>query len=169
MIKICIGIFLARIFDVSLGTLRTIFFVKGKTVIASSIAFFEVLIWFVVARQALNIDINSIWIPVSYALGYATGTLIGSFISNNYVSGLISIQVITQADNKELINSIRDSGYGLSIVDLKNDYDSVKREMYIIEVKKKSLKSLISLIKKFDASSFIMINETKIAQNGLIK
>ena len=73
----CLKIFAARIVDVSLGTLRTRYFVKGKTIEPFIIAFVEVLIWFVVAREALNTDGNMFFIAISYAGGYATGTLIG--------------------------------------------------------------------------------------------
>ena len=40
---LCIKIFLVRIIDVTLGTLRTIITVKDKVFLASVIGFFEVL------------------------------------------------------------------------------------------------------------------------------
>ena len=83
MLKLCIGIFCARLIDVSLGTVRTILSVKGKTIFATIIAFFEVLIWFMVARQALNTDIESFWIPLAYSAGFATRTLLGIVISKH--------------------------------------------------------------------------------------
>ena len=169
MFETCIGIFMARACDVSLGTLRTVFAVKGKSAIAATIAFIEVFIWYMVAREVLNTTIESLWIPFAYSGGYATGTLLGTFISSKYVSGLACIQVITQKNNQTLIDAIRDRGYGVSVVALKNDYDAVKKEMLIIEVNKKSIKDLTNLVKSYDASAFIMVNETKIAQNGLIK
>lgn len=169
MLKLCIGIFFARLIDVSLGTVRTILSVKGKTILATVIAFFEVLIWFLVAREALNTDINSLWIPLSYSLGFATGTLLGIVISKHFISGLMCVQVITKKNNEALINAIRQNGYGLSIVSLNNDYDEIKKEMLIIELNKKSLKRLVSIIKKVEPSAFLMINETKVVQNGFIK
>ena len=74
-------IFFARIIDVSLGTFRTILTVKGKICFPTIIAFFEVIIWFYVAKEALLVDTNNVLIPISYSLGYATGNLIGSLIS----------------------------------------------------------------------------------------
>ena len=169
MLKLCIGIFFARLIDVSLGTIRTILSVKGKTIIATIIAFFEVLIWFLVAREALNTDIDSLWIPLSYSLGFATGTLIGIVISKHFIDGLMCVQVITKKNNDVLINTIRQNGYGLSIVSLNNDYDEIRKEMLIIELNKKSLKKLVSIIKKTEPNAFLMINETKVVQNGFIK
>ena len=62
MILTCLKIFLARIVDVSLGTIRTVLVVKGKSITPAVVAFFEVLIWFIVAREALNTELNSILI-----------------------------------------------------------------------------------------------------------
>lgn len=169
MIGTCISIFSARVVDVSLGTLRTVYTVKGKQLIAGIIAFFEVFIWFLVAREALNTKIDSLLIPISYALGYATGTMIGTFISNNFVSGLVLLQVTTKKGNKKLINKIRSLGYGVSIVPLSNEADSIKKEMLFIETTKKTSKALVKEIKKIDPSAFIIANETKYVQNGYIK
>ena len=170
MFIMCLGIFLARIVDVSLGTLRTVYSVKGKTLIAAIISFVEIIIWYLVARQALNTEINSFLIPLSYAGGYATGTFLGTFISNSYVKGHICVQVITKTkQNDNLINNIRKKGYGISIISLRNIYDKEEKEMLLIEINKSSLKELINIIKNDDDEAFIMVNDTKFVQNGLIK
>ena len=96
MILTCLEIFCARIIDVSLGTLRTVFFVRGKTIQPFLIAFFEVLIWYAVARQALNATGNQILIAVSYAGGYATGTFIGSKLSQKLIKGILGVQIIVK-------------------------------------------------------------------------
>lgn len=169
MLNTCIGIFLARACDVTFGTIKTVYMVKGKTFITAAIAFIEVFIWFMVAREALNTEINSLWIPISYALGYSTGTMIGTFISNRFVKGLVCVQVITKSENSHITEALREKGYGVSIVELKNDYDSVKKEMLFIEIQKKSLKKVKTMIEKMDPTAFIIVNETKVVHNGQIK
>ena len=98
MIALCLQIYFARILDVTLSTIRTFYTLKGKTIFSSILSFFEVLVWFLVARQALNVDLDSLWIPISYSLGYATGILIGSFISNNFIKGIENVTIITKKD-----------------------------------------------------------------------
>lgn len=169
MFSTCLSIFSARVIDVSLGTLRTVYTVKGKQLIAGMVAFFEVFIWFLVAREALNTDINSIWIPISYSLGYATGTMLGTYISSTFINGLVLLQATTKKGNKKLIDKIRSLGYGVSIVPLNNAADSIKKEMLFIETTKKTSKSLVEEIKKIDPSAFIIVNETKYVQNGFVK
>ena len=170
MLFICIKIFLARIVDVSLGTVRTVLVVKGKNFTPAIVAFFEVLIWFYAAREALNTNIDSILIPIFYAGGYAAGTYIGTFISTHFFVGLIGVQVITKTSlEPKMLKEIRDSGFGASVVDLKNTHDKTKKDMLIIHLNKSKLKRLTKIIRKNDPDAFVAINENKYIQNGLIK
>ena len=165
----CLKIFAARIIDVSLGTLRTVFVVKGKTIEPFFIAFVEVLIWFVVAREALNTDGNMILIGISYAAGYATGTLIGSKLSKRFVKGLVGVQVVVKDDCEDLIVELRNKGFGVSIIKLKKDYDGKNKDMLYITINNDKLNELTEIIKNFDESAFMVVNEAKYVQNGLIK
>ena len=106
LLFICVKIFFARILDVTISTFRQNIMLKGKIVISTILAFFEILIWFLVAREALVIAIDSIFIPISYSLGYATGTLIGAILSQKLIKGVIGVQIITDEDKKELINLV---------------------------------------------------------------
>ena len=169
MIFICLKIFFARIIDVTLGSIRTILMVKGKSIISAIIAFLEVLIWFVVAKEALVTTIDSVLIPIFYSAGYATGTLLGTYLSNNLINGVIGLQVITDKNNRKLIDKIRDEGFGISIINLKNYYKQQEKEMLFIQLSKKRLKALIKIIKDIDSNAFIVMNETKYIQNGFIK
>ena len=169
MIALCLQIYFARILDVTLSTIRTFYTLKGKTIFSSILSFFEVLVWFLVARQALNVDLDSLWIPISYSLGYATGILIGSFISNNFIKGIENVTIITKKENDILINTLRNNGFGISIIDLKNDFDNVKKQMLVIEVDKRYLKKLIKIVKSIDKEAFISISETKQIENGVLK
>lgn len=170
MILLCTKIFLARIVDVTFGTIRTVLVVRGRRFTPAIIAFFEVLIWFLVAREALTTDIDSILIPIFYAGGYATGTFIGGYISNNFVEGLIGIQVITKSRGVDkMIEQIRADGFGVSVVDLKNPQDNEEKTMLMIQLNKSKLKKLTHIIRTNDKDAFVVINETKYVQNGVIK
>ena len=57
---LCVKIFFVRILDVSLGTVRMIITVKGNKLVASLIGFFEILVWFLIVKEALNTTETSI-------------------------------------------------------------------------------------------------------------
>ena len=161
----CFKIFSARILDVSLGTIRTVFTVKGKSLIAASIGFIEVFIWFIVAREALSSNEVSIFIAIAYSLGYATGTYIGGILSKILIKGKLNVQVITE--DKQLIDNLRNNGYAVSVIDIKGK-DSNKY-MLVIGINNSKRNSLIEKIKNYDKDAFVYINETVYIQNGFIK
>ena len=163
---LCLKIFFARILDVSLGTLRTMITVKGKNLYASLVGFFEVLIWFIIVKEALNTDETSIWIAIFYALGFATGTYIGSIFSEKFIESNLSIEVITE--KKELADKIRKKNYGVSVLNV-NGQEDVQKYMLMIEIKNRKLNNLKKLIDEFDKNAFMMIKETKLVQNGYFK
>ena len=169
MLYMCFKIFFARIIDVSIGTIRTVLVVRGNRIMGSILAFFEVLIWFFAAREALN-TVDSILVPIFYAGGYATGTYVGTLISNNYLDGLISLQVISKSSKAlKMLNKIRSSGFGVSVIDLNNTQDKVSKKLLIIQLNKKNLKKLTHIIRSIDSDAFVIINETKYVQKGLVK
>ena len=156
MFYLSIKIFFARILDVTLGVIRTVEIVKKNTIKAVIIAFFEVLIWYVVAREALTYKEFNIVIAVCYSLGYAFGTLMGSFISNYFISGNSGIFIVSKVIDKKEINIIKNNGYRLSSLTLDND-----NKMLFIEVDNRKVKDLLSLIKSIDKQSFVCIIDAK--------
>ncbi|MBQ7136669.1 MAG: DUF2179 domain-containing protein [Bacilli bacterium] len=164
---LCIKIFLVRIIDVSLGTFRTLITVKGKSLYASIIGFIEVFIWFMIVREALNTDVNNIWVAISYSLGFATGTYLGSIISNKFIKTNLSFEIITS--KKEMITELRSQGYGVTVLDVKGRNEKENKYMLLLEIKNSSSNSLKNTIKEMDENAFIIVTETKYVQNGYFK
>ena len=166
LLLLCLKIFFVRILDVSMGTLRTVITVKGKTLYASLVGFFEVFIWFLVVKEALNTDETSIWIAVAYSLGFATGTYIGGILSKKLIDGNLSVQVITS--NINMVDTLRNEGYGVTVMDVEGKDKEIDKYMLFIQINKKSMTHLQKTIKNIDNSAFIVDNETKFIENGFI-
>lgn len=160
----CIKIFFARLIDVSLGTFRTINTVKGRDLIAALIGIVEITVWFLVVKEALNTDNNSLWIVFAYAMGFAVGTYIGGKISKIFIKSNLEVQVILSKKEDEIINKIREKGYGVTAIEVKGTKDN--KYMLYIQIRDKSLENLKKLIKKLDSKAFIVVNETKYVENG---
>lgn len=163
---LCIKIFIVRIIDVTLGTLRTIITVKDKIFLASVIGFFEVLVWFLIAKEALDTDIDSIFIGVFYALGFATGTYIGGKISRKVIKGNFSVQVITNKASEEWLKDLRNNGFAVSVMDLRERDDANNKYMFFMEINSSDFDKLHRIIKKHDKKAFIVVNESKTVVNG---
>ena len=169
LLLLCIKIFFIRILDVSLGTVRTIVTIKGKTALASIIGFVEVFIWFVIVKEALNTPETSIFVAIAYAGGYAAGTAIGSIISDKFIEGNLTIQAILSNNNDDTVNSIRKAGYAVSVIDVKGRDEGQPKYLLFMEINKKRLSHLKKVIKELDEKAFIVVNETKMVHNGYFK
>ena len=165
---LCLKIFGARILDVSLGTLRMMITVKGKNLYASMVGFFEVFVWFVIVKEALNTNETSLWIAISYALGFATGTYIGGILSQKFISSNLSVQIITNKAYPDMINILRNEGYAVTVIDVEGK-DKDEKDMLFIEIKNKNFNHLQKLIKQIDNNAFIVVNETKYVANGFLQ
>ena len=154
----CIKIFFARILDVSLNTIRTTFVIKGKTFIVALIAFIEITIWLLVARTAINVELN-LWIVLSYSGGYTMGTILGTTFINKFVKTNMELIVIsTKIKNTK---KIKDKDFGVSILNKDKN-----KTILLIETNKKRLDELTTLLKKLDNEAFITVKETKTIING---
>lgn len=161
---LCLKIFFARLIDVSLGTFRTINTVKGRDLIAALIGIVEITVWFLVVKEALNTDNNSIWIVTSYALGFSVGTYIGGKISKIFIKSNLEVEVILSNKSDNTVDEIRRAGYGVTAIEVKGTKD-IKYMLYI-QIKDNTLENLKKLINKLDSKAFIVINETKYVENG---
>ena len=164
MFMICIKIFLARILDVSIGTIKSFYVIKEERISSFILSFIEVLIWYYAARAALSIDIDSIFIPISYSLGYATGTYIGTYFSSTYIKGNLTVHIISNKITKKDIESIKKKNFGITSIKTEDN-----KKYLIIEINKSRLNELKKTISKIDDSSFIFVNDTRIVHNGYIK
>ena len=160
----CIKIFFARLIDVSLGTFRTINTVKGRDLIAALIGIVEITVWFLVVKEALNTDNNSILIVISYAFGFAVGTYIGGKISKVFIKSNLEVQVILSNKDDSIVEKIRKSGYGVTAIEVKGVKDS--KYMLYIQIRNNTLEKLKNIVRKLDNKAFIVVNETKYVENG---
>ena len=169
LLFLCLKIFFARIIDVTLATLRTVYSVKGKTLLAGIIGFIEATIWFIVVKEALNTDIQSPFIVMSYAGGFATGSILGTLVSKKFVNSLIKVEVITTKATPDNVEKIRLEGFGVSVIDILDNDNDVDKKMLIITLNSKHLEELKRILRHIDRNAFVVVNESKIVQNGFIK
>ena len=95
-------IFLARVCDMSLDTIRVIFMSKGIQYLPAVIGFFEVIIWLVAIGQVMN-NLTNVVCYIAYGAGFATGTIVGMAIEERLSLGLTSVRIITKEDPGGLV------------------------------------------------------------------
>jgi uncharacterized protein YebE (UPF0316 family) len=145
-------IFLARIADVSLGTVRVIVTIQGRSVIAFFLGICELLIWIsVVSAVIRKIDAQPI-LALFYALGYATGNVVGISLERKLALGFIILRVITRTAGKSLAEQIRSMGQPVTVFRGEGMRGPVD-ELYIA-CRRRELKRILDIVKAEDPDAF---------------
>ena len=92
-------IFLARVFDVTLGTMRIIFTSRGLRNWAPILGFIETFVW-IVAVSSIVKHAQNVVAYAGYAAGFATGTYVGMLIESRLAMGTITLRAIIRRDPK---------------------------------------------------------------------
>ncbi|MGB3948742.1 MAG: DUF2179 domain-containing protein [Bacteroidia bacterium] len=157
-------IFVSRLGDVSLGTLRHVFISKGYKKIVPVIGFFEVLIWIVVIGQIMK-NLNNVACYLAWAGGFSAGTYVGLMIEERLALGLQVIRVITNQNCDKLLENLRLENHGVTVVDAQGAIGPVK--MIFTIVKRKNTVRVIELIRQHNPSAFYSIEDIKEINQGI--
>jgi uncharacterized protein YebE (UPF0316 family) len=157
-------IFIARICDVSLGTIRVIFVSRGYRHLAPILGFFEISIWLFAIGQIMR-DINDISIYLAYAAGFATGTFVGIALEEKLSLGTVLVRIITKRDYTDLTGALRGAGYGLTT----HAADGTQGQVTIVftVVKRQDLPQVIEIIKRFNPHAFYSVEDVRHASEGI--
>jgi len=162
-IIIPIFIFLARISDVSIGTVRIIMVSRGRRFVSALLGFFEVIIWLLAVSQVLA-HLNNVFSYLAYGAGFATGNFIGISIENRLAMGMQTVQIITQENMKTLSMLLREEGFGVTNLQAKGQ----KSELDFIHIvtPRKRTREVLSIVKQFDPDAFVSITDIRSAHAG---
>ena len=162
----CLKVFFCRILDVTFGSMRTVLVVREKTKLAALIGFFEVFIWYIVVRDAINSDGPVLAIAASYAAGYACGTFFGGTLAKKILGGHVTVHVVTTERNIVLAESLQNAGYGITVLDVNESRYGGEKNLILADFDKKLLENFESIVKDKDPDAFIIVQETKAHVGG---
>lgn len=157
-------IFVARVLDVTLGTIRVIFVSKGLKYLAPVVGFFEILIWLLAIGQIMS-NLNNPACYIAYAGGFAMGNYVGIMIAEKLSLGVALLRVITQKDATELIQSLSSKKYGVTSVDGQGVHGKVSIIFTIVP--RKEIQKVVDIVKKFNQKAFYTVEDIGFVEEGI--
>jgi len=151
-------IMLAKIVEVSMGTLRIMFVSRGIRLAAVIVGFFEVLIWLAAIGQVMQ-NLSNIANYIAYAIGFSIGNYTGILIEEKISLGHNLIRIITKREGAILVDVLREEGYVVTDIDATGNQAPVK--LIFTVVRRKKLKSVIDIIKKYNPRAFYTIEDMR--------
>lgn len=160
-------IFLSRVMDVTLMTIRTIMVVQGRRLQAAFIGFFEVAIYV----TALGTVVSSLDEPLkllAYCLGFATGNYVGITIENKIALGNLSALIVTKTTkNHELVDLLRYNKFGVTVIEGEGKYGP--KDVLLVALNRKDLARLKEVVYDYDDMAFISVNSTTPVHGGYFR
>jgi len=164
-VKEILLILLLQLIYVPIYTLRTIFLVKNITVLASILGIAEMLIY--VFGLSLVFGGNQSFVSmVVYAVGFGLGIILGTKLEQKIAIGYINVTVNTQEKNCNLIDTLRQNGFGVTLY-TGEGRDSERYRMEIL-TKRNRENELIATVEKFEPSAFIISYEPRTFKGGFL-
>jgi uncharacterized protein YebE (UPF0316 family) len=157
-------IFLARILDVSLGTVRVIFVARRLKYLAPLVGFFEVLIWILVIGQIMK-NLSSPICYVAYAGGFAAGNFIGILIAEKLSLGMVLVRVIFSQHANGLIERLRERRYGVTSIDGQGTAGPVQVVFTIVP--RCEVEAVVDLVKQSNPDAFYSVEEVDFVERGV--
>lgn len=157
-------IFVARIADMSLDTLRIIMIGQGRKGIAALIGFVEVCLWLIIARQVI-VHMPNFLCFFAYAGGFAMGNYVGLLIEERLAIGTQMIHIMVPAAQKQIEETLRARGYGLTIIAAQGAKGPVSVVSTV--VKRSNVPKLIALVKEINPKVFYTIEDVKRVNQGV--
>lgn len=157
-------IFLARMTDVSLATLRFVFISRGHRALAPLIGFFEVLVWLLAITQILTSLTNPLYY-IAYASGFSAGTFVGLWIENRLAIGMVLIRIITRMDGTRLIHALKEKKYGLTFLNAEGATGQV--QIIFTVVRRARAPDVIRIIQEFNPNAFYSLEDLRQVRDPL--
>lgn len=152
-------IFLAKIVEVTLATLRIVFVSKGQRNIGVVVAVFEITIWVVLAGTVVVGITEDPMKMVAYILGFATGCYIGSWLEEKIALGTTNLNIITSEQiSKKIIDILKSNNIGFTVLDAHGQKEDNK---YIVAyVARNRKKDIVTKLKAIDEHFFLTISDS---------
>jgi uncharacterized protein YebE (UPF0316 family) len=166
MLNVILGgffIFLARVIDVSMGTIRVLMIFKGRRLYAALIGFFEVMIYVLALSRVVNTLDNPFYL-VFYACGFAAGNYFGSFVEEKVAIGQVTVNIICSNCGEELVEQLRNEGYGVTVLD--GTGRKGKKKILFVTMERRCLKHLFEVVDKHESDSFVNILDSRSTRGG---
>lgn len=159
-----IAIFLLRIVDVSIASVRIVTLMRGRIGLAAILGFFESAVWVSAAAIVFtNLD-NPVKI-VAFAGGFAVGTLLGGNIERWLAIGTSLIRVVTTAEPDSpprVAGALRAAGFPLTVLNAEGRDGEVRITLVVLPRRK--VKQALAIIASVNPQAFTTVEDIQVAE-----
>lgn len=160
---ITVGIFLLRVTDMSLDTLRVLFVIRGRGSLAWILGFMQSALWVIAVTSVLS-NLDNLWNIVAYASGFATGNVVGMTIEGRLAIGHAQLRIISSRRGKAIVEAIREAGYAATEVAGRGKDGTVS--VISCSIRRRDISKLQKEVYSVDPEVFVTLEEIRPLHRG---
>jgi uncharacterized protein YebE (UPF0316 family) len=156
-------IFLLRVSDMTLDTLRVLVVMRGRKAIAWVLGFFQASI-FILAISSVLSNVNNILNVIGYAAGFATGNVVGMLIEERLAIGHTHLSIISSRRGAGIADRLREDGYAVTELAGRGKDGTVS--LLNCSVLRKYVDQVRKIINEVDDEAFITAEDVRPVRRG---
>jgi uncharacterized protein YebE (UPF0316 family) len=159
-----LAIFMLRLIDVSISSVRIITLMRGRIGLAALMGFFESGVWVTAAAIVFtNLD-NPIRI-VGFAAGFAVGTLLGGNIERWLAMGTSMIRIVTSVEPgapTRVAAALREAGFPLTVLNAEGRDGEVRVTLMVLP--RRRVKEALAIIAEVNPQAFTTVEDITVPE-----
>ncbi len=163
------SIFLLRVLNYAISTIRTVMIARGRRWMASLLAFIEAFLFAVVIASIVSDISTNVLNLFAYCVGAAAGGWVGMAIESRYITSYLTVNIIPHKKDAghAIAVVLRDAGFGVTetMGEGKEGPTSLLRAV----VSKREVRPLLRISRDVDPDAFVSIEEAQAIHRGWLK
>ena len=156
-------LFLLRIVDISLYTVRLMMVARGLKAQAAFFAFCQSLA-FVTAIRAVLTNLDQPYIIAGYAAGFATGLVVGMLLESRLAIGYTHLRIVSSGRGTEICEQLRTQGFAVTEVPARGRDGTVT--LLNCDVLRRDTSQVVQLVDGLDPAAFITAESVRSVTHG---
>jgi uncharacterized protein YebE (UPF0316 family) len=159
-------VFAMRVTDMSLDTLRLLFMMRGRKLLAGLIGAIQAAVFILAVSAVLQGPLN-VWTVLGYALGFGAGVILGMFAEERLAIGYAMLRVYSPSHGKAIAEAMRGAGHAVTEIMARG----LEGEITVVNsvVARKDVPAVRTVIAGVDGDAFVTIDEARPLQHGYFR
>ncbi len=159
-------VFFMRVTDMSLDTIRVLFTVRGRKLIAGCIGVVQAGVFILAVSRVLSGPLNP-YTVAGYALGFGAGVMLGITFEERLAIGYAMLRIYSHARGMQIAESLRASGHAATEILARGREGNITVVNCVVS--RRNVPAVRAVIDGVDADAFITIDEARPLQHGYFR
>ena len=159
-------VFFMRLIDMSLDTVRLLFVMRGRKLLAGLIGAAQAAV-FILAVSAVLSDPLNVFTVVGYALGFGAGVILGMFAEERMAIGHAMLRVYSISSGKAMAEALRQAGHAATEIEARGKAGRMTVVNCVIT--RRDVPAVRAIIDGVDTNAFVTIDDARALQRGYFR